>query len=66
MFLERKESTQFQLEENRETAGASMGVQVFQQEKNITFFSLFIRVKNMTKKIVSLKKVQIPENLTEH
>ena len=42
MFLERKESTQFQLEENRETAGASMGVQVFQQ--------LFIRVKNMTKK----------------
>ena len=63
MFLERKESTQFQLEENRETAGASMGVQVFQQEKNIT---LFIRVKNMTKKIVSLKKVQIPENLTEH
>ena len=34
MFLERKESTQFQLEENRETAGASVGVQVFQQEKN--------------------------------
>ena len=50
MFLERKESTQFQLEENRETAGASMGVQVFQQEKNITFFSLFISVKNMTEK----------------
>ena len=49
MFLERKESTQFQLEENRETAGASMGVQVFQQEKNITFCSLFIRVKNMKK-----------------
>ena len=48
MFLERKESAQFQLEENRETAGASMGVQVFQQEKNITFFSLFISVKNMT------------------
>ena len=35
MFLERKEPAQFQLEENRETAGASMGVQVFQQEKTL-------------------------------
>ena len=42
MFLERKESTQFQLEENRETAGASMGVQVFQQEKKTLPSSPFL------------------------
>ena len=60
--MKEKNQLNFSWRRTEKLLGPVWECRFFNKKKIITFFSLFISVKNMTEK----KKVQIPENLTEH